>query len=91
MYDICICSLLFVHAPLFLSDADILITCDWVMVISGPYICFCFSFCLFYFGVRRPGLWVSRTIYISCACISTVSIDVVDGCISLEFGWCGLY
>ena len=29
---------LLVHVPLFLSDADILITRDWVMVISGPYI-----------------------------------------------------
>ena len=79
MYDICICCLLLVHAPLFLRDADILITCDWVMVISGLYICFWFSFCLKYFGVRRPDLWESRTVCIFCACLSTVSIYDVDG------------
>ena len=41
-FDICMTCVyvisFLVHAPLFLSDADILITCDWVMVISGPYI-----------------------------------------------------
>ena len=35
---------------------------------------------MFYFGVRRPGLWESRTVYIFCTCLFTVSAyDVVDG------------
>ena len=38
------------------------------------------QFLLLYFGVRRPGLWVSRTVYIHCACLFSVSVyDVVDG------------
>ena len=61
--------------------------------IRSIYFRFYFSFCLFHFGVRRPGLWVSRTITICCVSIFTVSIYVVDvdGCIPLEFGWIGLY
>ena len=88
MYDICICCLFIVHAPLFLSDADILITCDWVMVISGPYVSFSFSFYLFHFGVRRPGLWESRTIVYICVCLVTVSSHitvVVIGYLWMEF------
>ena len=42
---------------------------------------FLFQFLFIYvFGVRRPGLWESRTICVYCACLFTVSVYVViDG------------
>ena len=76
---------------IILGDADIPITCVWVMVISGPYISFCFSFYLLHFGVRRPGLWEPRTIclYI-CVCLFTVSIHIIgdnDGYFLIGVWW----
>ena len=78
MYDLCICHFLSCTCTtifewrgytnyLWLGNGDI----------RSIYICFCFSFCLFHFGVRRPGLWESRTIVYIGVCPITVSIHII--------------
>ena len=92
MYVTYICCLLFVHAPLFLSDADILITCAWVMVISGPYICFLFQ-CLFVIilGYDVPTCG-SRVPFVYILCMSLLFLSMMWMVVHwLEFGWCDLY
>ena len=89
MYDLCIYCLPFVHALLFLSDADILITCVWVMVISGPYISVSVSVFVYYImgydvpacGCRVPFIYVCLYLYCFCSyyccCCCWISVDGV--------------
>ena len=72
---------LLVHAPLFLSDADILITCVWVMVISGPYISVSVSVFVYFIlgydvpacGCRVPFIYV---VLVSLLFLSMVWLDI---------------
>ena len=94
MYDICICWHFFVHAPLLLRDADILITCDWVMVISGPYICSVSVPVYYILGTTsRP---VGVAYHCLCLCTSHYCFLVILLLLLLDisrwsFGWCDLY
>ena len=73
---------LLVHVPLFLSDADILITCDWVMVISGPYISVSVSVFVYFIlgydvpacGCRVPFIYV---VLVFLQFLSMVWLDIL--------------
>ena len=82
MYVVCICCCSLVHALLFLCDADILITCDWVMVISGPYISVSISVSVYFnlgydvpaCGSRVPFIYV---VLVSLSFLSMVWLDIL--------------
>ena len=95
MSDLCIYCLLFAHAPLFLRDADILITCDWVMVISGLYISVTVSvLSVLFLGYDVPACG-SRVplfmfVYISLLFLVILLLLLLD-ISGWSFGWCDLY
>ena len=80
MYDICIFCLLLVHAPLFLRDADILITCVWVMVISGLYMLLVQFLFVIFWGTTSRSVGVVYRLYMLCMSLY-YSVYDVDGCI----------
>ena len=95
-FDLCMTCVyvisLLVHAPLFLGDADMLITRCLVMAISGPYLLFFQYKFIIYFGVWRPDLWESRTVIYSVhvSLLFLFMLWLLDIC-GRSFGWCDLY
>ena len=89
MYVVCIWRCSLVHVSLFWGDADILITCDWVMVISGPYISVSISVSVYFnLGYDVPACGSRVPFVYICVCLITVSIHiivVVVGYLWLEF------
>ena len=91
MYDICIFCLLLAHASLFLRDADILITCDWVMVISGLYMHLVQSLSVIFWGTTSRPVGVAYHLYILCMFLYCFYLWCCWLYPGRSFGWCGLY